>query len=79
MEEITESVDDVGFAEFVLDEGHDMREIGLAGVLAVYYLWGSHGSGGQEAPGDTRDEGACNVSHVRHRKFSARRCKIDTT
>lgn len=43
MEKVAEGIDDVWFTELVLDQGHDVGKIRLAGVLAVNYLWGSHG------------------------------------
>ena len=38
MEKVAVGVDDVGLAEFCLDEGHDVGQIGLAYVLSVRNL-----------------------------------------
>jgi hypothetical protein len=49
VEEVAEGVDDIGLAEFRLDEVHDVGEVGLAAVCAVD---NGHGSGReQRVPG----------------------------
>ena len=42
MEKVTESIDDIGLAQFILDKGHDMWKIRLAGVLTIDDLWRRH-------------------------------------
>jgi len=35
VQEISVGVDDIGLRELMFDEGNDVREVGLAGVLTV--------------------------------------------